>query len=286
MLLAPVDYYRPDSLDDAAGALSETGGARVLAGGQSLISLLKLRATRVELLVDISRLEELRHIDINDDGSIRIGAGITYDELEHSEALRTARPIISRVAAMTVDQQIRNRGTIGGNVCHNDPINNFPVLTVALGAVMHLTGPGGDRDVAAEDFYTGFFSTAADQDEILHSITFPALGEGYSVGWDEVEIGEAAARAVAVIQTDNGSISDARLALGCLPVPTLRPDTAAALAGAAVEPEAIAEATAEVAEGIDFFPDDPDGSSDYRRSLAPVVAKRAVLDAIGGRADE
>ena len=286
MLLAPVDYYRADSVADAAGALSETDNARLLAGGQSLISLLKLRATQVDLLIDISRLSELRFIDKGDDGSVRIGAGMTYDELEHSDELEATLPIISKVAAMTVDQQIRNRGTIGGNVCHNDPINNFPVLSVALGAVMHLTGSGGDRDVSAEDFYTGFFSTTVGEDEILHSITFPALGDGYSVGWNEVEIGEAAARAVAVVRTENGNIADARLALGCLPVPTLRPETASALEGVAAEPETIAGATAEIADGIDFFPDDPDGTSDYRRALAPVVAKRAVLDAVGGGADE
>lgn len=284
MLLAPVDYYRPQNIDDAASALSETDGARLLAGGQSLISLLKLRATQVDLLVDISRLDELRFIDVTDDGSIRIGAGMTYDEIEHSDDIRSAQPIVSQVAAMTVDQQIRNRGTIGGNMCHNDPINNFPVLSVALGAVMHLTGPDGERDVSAEDFYTGFFSTSAGQDEILRSITFPALGEGYSVGWNEVEIGEAAARAVAVIRAENGNVSDARIALGCLPVPTLRQEAASALQGVATDPEAIASATANVAEGIDFFPDDPDGTSDYRRALAPVVAKRAVLDAIGGGA--
>ena len=150
MLLAPVDYYRADSLDDAAEALSETDGARVLAGGQSLISLLKLRATSVDLLVDISRLDELRFVDLADDGSVRIGAGMTYDEVEHSETVQAALPIVSQVAARTVDQQIRNRGTIGGNICHNDPINNFPVLSVALGATMHLTGSGGERDVPAD----------------------------------------------------------------------------------------------------------------------------------------
>lgn len=286
MLLAPVDYHRAESLDDAASALSETEGARLLAGGQSLISLLKLRATQVDLLVDISRLEELRFVDVDDDGSIRIGAGMTYDELEHSDKVRSSHAIISQVASRTVDQQIRNRGTIGGNICHNDPINNFPVLSVALGAVMHLTGSEGERDVSAEDFYTGFFSTAVGQDEILHSITFPALGEGYAVGWNEVEIGEAAARAVAVVRTENGSVSNARVALGCLPVPSLRQETGSGLEGVATEPEAIASATADVADGIDFFPDDPDGTSDYRRALAPVVAKRAVLDAIGGGANE
>lgn len=285
MLLAPVDYYRAESLDDAASALSETEGARVLAGGQSLISLLKLRATQVDLLVDISRLEELRFVDV-DDGSLRIGAGMTYDELEHSDDVRSANPIISKVASMTVDQQIRNRGTIGGNICHNDPINNFPVLSVALGAVMHLTGTTGDREVPAEDFYTGFFSTAVGEDEILHSITFPALGEGYSVGWNEVEVGEAAARAVAVIRSENGNISDARIALGCLPVPTLREEASSTLVGMATEAEDIATATADIADGIDFFPDDPDGTSEYRRALAPVVAKRAVMDAIGGGANE
>jgi carbon-monoxide dehydrogenase medium subunit len=282
MLLAAVDYYRPETVAEAMAALAESEGARVLAGGQSLVSLLKFRATRVDLLIDISRLEELRFIETMKDGSVRIGAGVTYDELGESAQLRAAHPKVCEIARATVDQQIRNRGTIGGNVCHNDPINNFPVLTVALGATMGVKSSRGERDIAAGGFFTGFFATSLEHDEILHSITLPALEGGASVGWSEVEIGEAAARAVAVIKTNRGTITDARVVLGCLPAPAILSAVEEALRGGPATAEAIAAATAGAAEGIDFFPHDADASSGYRRAMAPVVAKRAVLDAIGG----
>ncbi len=281
MLLASVDYYRPETLAEATETLAGSEDARALAGGQSLVSLLKLRATRLDLLVDISRLEELRSVTNNDDGTVTVGSCVTYDELEHHEKLRSTHPSIGQVAGATVDQQIRNRGTLGGNVCHNDPINNFPVLAVALDATMHAVSSSGERDIAASEFFTGLFTNALETGELLVGVTFPALEEGFSVGWNEIEIGEAASRAVAVVRTENGSISEARITLGCLPVPTPRPDTAAALAGVGGSEPEIAEAVATVADGIDFFPHDADASSDYRRAMAPVVAKRAVLDAIG-----
>lgn len=281
MLLAPIDYYRPDTVHEAVEALASDAGARALAGGQSLISLLKLRATRLNLLVDISRLDELRSVEVQADGSVTIGAAVTYDELEHHDDLRSVHPRIAMVAGNTVDQQIRNKGTLGGNLCHNDPINNFPVLAVALDATMHAASTSDERDIPAIDFFTGLFTNALGPDELLTSVTFPALEEGFSVGWNEIEIGEAAARAVAVVRTENGTISDARVTLGCLPVPTMRPDTADVLQGVDASEGTVGAAVATVADGIDFFPHDADASSDYRRAMAPVVAKRAVLDAIG-----
>lgn len=282
MLLAPVDYYRPDTVAEALEALSSTEGARPLAGGQSLISILKLRATTVDLLVDISRLDELRSITIREDGSVTIGAGVTYDEMATSPDLHHAYPRLSEVAAHTVDAQVRNRGTFGGNLCHNDPINNFPPVVVALDAVMHVTGSNGDRDIAAGDFFTGYFTNALGSDELLTSVTLPALN-GRRIGYTEIEIGEAAARAVAVVSTANGNIESAAVALGCLPIPARRPDVEAALAGAPATADAVAEATAAAGAGIDPL-SDADASADYRIAMAPVVAKRAVLEAIeGGR---
>lgn len=280
MLLAPVDYYRPDTLTEAVEALASTEGARPLAGGQSLISILKLRATTVDLLVDISRLEALRSIEVAKDGSVRIGAGVTYDEMAMSPDLHHAYPKLSEVAAHTVDAQVRNRGTFGGNLCHNDPINNFPPLAVVLDATMHATGPDGDRDIAAADFFTGYFTNALSPGEILTSVTLPAL-DGRHIGYQDIEIGEAAARAVAVIATSNGNIESARLALGCLPIPVRRPAVEAALAGIAATAEAVAEATAAAGEGIEPI-SDADASADYRQAMAPVVAKRAVMEAIEG----
>ena len=280
MLLAPVDYYRPDTLAEAVEALDSTENARALAGGQSLISILKLRAATVDLLVDISRLEELRAIDVADDGSARIGAGVTYDEMATSPEFNQAYPTLGHVAAHTVDAQVRNRGTFGGNLCHNDPINNFPPVTVALDAVMHVTGKDGNRDIAAIDFFTGYFTNALSPTEILTSVTLPALN-GRSIGYEEIEIGEAAARAVAVVATSNGNIESASIALGCLPIPLRRPEVEEALAGVSATAGAVAEATAAAGEGIEP-PSDADASADYRRAMASVVAKRAVLQAIEG----
>lgn len=222
MILASVSYQRPASLAEAVQVLADHPGARVLAGGQSLVNILKLRAAHVDLLVDITRLEELRGITVGEDGTARIGAGVTYDELAHSEALRESHPIICEVAANTVDQQVRNRGTIGGNVCHADPINNFPPLVVALGATMHLVGPGGERTVPAEEFFTGFYTTAVEPGEILTAITVPPLPAGTGVGYVDIEIGEAAARAVAVVRSEDDRIADAVVVVGCLPAPARR----------------------------------------------------------------
>lgn len=284
MLLAPVDYYRPDTLAEAAEALDSTEGARPLAGGQSLISILKLRATTVELLVDISRLESLQAIEVAGDGSVRIGAGVTYDEMATSAELQAVYPRLSEVAAHTVDAQVRNRGTFGGNLCHNDPINNFPPVVVALDAVMHATGKDGDRDIAAADFFTGYFTNALSPNEILTGVTLPALN-GRHIGYTEIEIGEAAARAVALVATSNGTIASASVALGCLPIPVRRPAVEAALAGGPATAQAVADATASAGEGIEPL-SDADATAEYRQAMASVVAKRAVMQAIEGGVDE
>jgi len=282
MLLAPVDYYRPDTVGEAVEALDSTEGARPLAGGQSLLSILKLRATTVELLVDISRLEDLRKIEVAEDGAVTIGAGVTYDEMAMSPDLHKSYSRLSEVAAHTVDAQVRNRGTFGGNLCHNDPINNFPPIAVALDAVMHVTNKKGDRDIAAGDFFTGYFTNVLADGELLTSVTLPALN-GRSIGYQEIEIGEAAARAVAVVATSNGNIESASVALGCLPIPVRAVGVEAALAGSPSTPEAIAEATAGAGDGIEPL-SDADASADYRQAMASVVAKRAVIEAVeGGR---
>ena len=281
MLLAPVDYYRPDSVSEAVAALADHPNSRVLAGGQSLISILKLRAASVDLLVDVSRLEELRSVSAGDDGSLRIGAAVTYDEMSISPTIAAAMPAVARIAAHTVDPQVRNRGTFGGNLCHNDPINNFPPLVVALGATMHVTGPDGDREIGSEEFFTGYFSNALEPAEVLTSVTLPGL-DGSEIGYQEIEIGEAAARAVAVVASGRGSITEARVVIGCLPVPTRRREVEAALIGSAATPDAVAEATSSAGEGIEPL-SDPDASSEYRRAMASVVAKRAVIEALGGQ---
>jgi carbon-monoxide dehydrogenase medium subunit len=197
-----------------------------------------------------------------------------------SSALQGSHPLISQVAAHTVDAQVRNRGTFGGNLCHNDPINNFPPIAAALDAVMHVKSKDNERDIPATEFFTGYFTNALEPGEILTSVTLSGL-DGRRMGYEDIEIGEAAARAVAVIATDGGKIQSASVVLGCLPVPLRLSDVEDALAGASASLDAVAEATSQAGDGIDAL-SDADASAEYRQAMASVVAKRAVMAAIDG----
>src|ERR671932_547271 len=149
MLLREVEYARPASVDEAVRLLAERDGARALAGGQTLINVMKARAASPDVLVDLNRLDELKGIELGADGTLELGAMTTYSEMIESAEAR-ARPILGEVCAQIADVQVRNRGTIGGNVCSNDPTNHLPPLLVALGATMTILGAGGERDVPAE----------------------------------------------------------------------------------------------------------------------------------------
>jgi carbon-monoxide dehydrogenase medium subunit len=282
MLLAATDYVRPDSLQEAVELLASNANARPLAGGQSLLNVLKHRAASVDLLVDISRLEELRQIDSSGDGAT-IGAGVTYAELERSDALRASHPVVAEVASVTVDRQVRNRGTLGGNICFADPASNFPPLVVALGATMNITGPGGERTLAAEDFFSGAHRTALEPGELLRSVTLPALG-GAGTGYRTLPLAReswALARAAALVKS-NGTIEDILVVLGCVAGTPVRATAMEdKLRGGQPTPEAIADASAAAGEGLEP-PSDTHATGDYRRDMACVMAKRAVLAATGG----
>ena len=282
MLLAATEYVRPASLEEAIAALRSSGGARVLAGGQTLINVLKHRATSVELLVDISRLAELRFIDVRADGSATIGAASTYSELERSADLRAAHPVICEVAAGTVDRQVRARGTIGGNACFADPASNYPPLLVALDATMRIAGAEGIRELPASEFFTGPFATAVGPGELLHSIELAPL-DGARVGYRSLLVAAdawAIARAVAWVRASE-RIEAARVVLGCVaPTPLRALATEQALTGAQVSAEAVAAAAALASEGI-TAPGDTHASASYRAEMAAVMAKRALLHALG-----
>jgi aerobic carbon-monoxide dehydrogenase medium subunit len=282
MLLRSVEYLRPATLADAVKALEDEEGARVLAGGQSLLNVLKHRAAAVDLLVDISRLEELRAITVAPDGGAEIGAAATYDEIDRHAELRAAQPKVSEVANGLVDQQVRCRGTIGGNACYNDPGSNYPPLLVALGATMRVTGADGDRDVPAEDFFLSSYRVGLRRGELLHSIVLPPLGDA-GVGYSSLQIardGWAVARAAVHVRA-NGTIQDARVVLGCV---AGRPVRATAveerLRGAEPTRESVQAASESAAEGIDP-PSDSHASTGYRRDMTRVVVRRAVLEATG-----
>jgi len=280
MLLAATDYVRPTSVEDALDALGRRG-ARALAGGQTLINVLKHRAASVELLVDVSRLAELRQIDVRADGSATIGAATTYRELERSAELRAAQPVVCEIAEGTVDRQVRARGTIGGNACFADPASNYPPLLVALEATMEIAGPGGRRTVPASEFFTGIWRTAVGAGELLVSITLPPLGSA-GVGYSSLQLAEdswALARAAAWVRVGT-HIEAARVVLGCVAgTPVRAAATERQLVGAAPTVEAVAAAAAAASDGLEP-PSDAHASGGYRREMASVMAKRALLAAL------
>jgi carbon-monoxide dehydrogenase medium subunit len=249
MLLAAVEYARPSTLDEAIRLLGTSPNARALAGGQTLINVMKARAAQPDLLVDLADLESLRGISRSRDATLEIGAMTTYAELMASRDIHAARPILARVASEIADVQVRNRGTLGGNVCLSDPTNHFPPLMVAMNARMTIAGPNGERNVPAEEFFVGVYMTAVQPGELLTRITIPpAQGDGFA----SVTIGREGTCIVNAAATRNG---DVRVAIGCVAaVPVLGTDN--------LDP-----------------PSDVHGSADYRRHLAKVLAARAVEEA-------
>src|SRR5512133_1373993 len=209
MLLREVGYARPGSLGEAIELLRSDDGARALAGGQTLINVMKARAGSPDGLVDLGRIEELKGIELGGDGILEIGAMATYTEIVESGEAR-ARPILGAVCAQIADVQVRNRGTIGGNVCTNDPTNHLPPLLAALNAPLVIAGPDGERSMPAGDFFLGVYMTAVGPDELLTTVTVPV---GKSDGFASVTIGRDGTCIVSAAASVNGGT---RLALGCV----------------------------------------------------------------------
>ena len=283
MLMKAVEYVRPDTAEQALEILRSQEGAVPLAGGQSLINMLKQRVGSVGVLVDISSLAELRTITRRADGSLDIGACVTYDELDKSADVRAGHGILAEVASQIEDQQIRNRGTIGGNCCLGDPTNNLPPLLVALGATMNIRSARGSREVPAESFFTGFFMTALQPAELLTSVSIPALAVGEGVGYSSLNVAaqsKAIVRAAALVRAD-GVIDEARVVLARVgPMPMRHRGMEDALRGLAPTEPVVRKAAETIGSDLDPI-SDSHGDAEYRRQMARVVASRAVLQAIG-----
>ena len=266
MLLREVEYARPGSVDEAIRLLASNEGARALAGGQTLVNVMKARAVSPDVLIDLNRLDDLRAISVSGD-TLQLGAMATYTQIMDSSEVEVSRPILAEVAAQIADVQVRNRGTIGGNICSNDPTNHLPPLLVALDASMTVRGAGGDRTVAASDFFLGVYMTAVGEGELLTSVSVPAAANAAD-GFASVTIGRdgtCLANAAACLAGDS-----VRIALGCVDaVPVLLTPTSS-------DESSVRQAVQEA--GIDP-PSDVHASSDYRRHLAAVCAARAVQQA-------
>ena len=266
MLLREVEYARPASVQEALRLLGANDGARALAGGQTIINVMKARAASPDVLIDLADIDELRGIELGADGTLEVGAMTTYTDVIDSVEAR-ARPILGEVCNQIADVQVRNRGTIGGNICSNDPTNHLPPLLVAIGATMTIVGPDGERSVPAEEFFLGVYMTAAGPGELLTKISVPP---GKSDGFASVAIGKDGTCIVNVAASLNGGA--ARLAIGCVDaVPVLlTPDS--------MDEGAVRKA---VQEAKLDPPWDVHASADYRRHLAEVLALRAVAQAAG-----
>ena len=263
MLLSEVAYARPTTLEQALGVLAENPGARALAGGQTLLNVMKARAAAPDVLVDLSGIPELKGIELGSDGTLELGPMTTYTELMASSEAR-ARPILGEVCAQIADVQVRNRGTIGGNVCSSDPTNHLPPVMVAIGAALTISGSAGERTVPAEEFFLGVYMTAAGPGELLTKITIPP---GRSDGFASVPIGVDGTCIVNAAASLNGGV---RVVLGCVGA------TPVVVEPASTEADAVRSAVRDA--GLDP-PSDVHASAGYRRHLAEVVAARAVEQA-------
>jgi carbon-monoxide dehydrogenase medium subunit len=263
MLLREVGYARPGSLAEALELLRADDGARALAGGQTLINVMKARAGSPDALIDLNGLAELKGIELGPDGTLELGAMTTYTEVIESSEAR-ARPILGEVCAQIADVQVRNRGTVGGNVCTNDPTNHLPPLLAALGATFVIHGADGERTVSADEFFLGVYMTAVASGELLTKIRIPA---GRSDGFAAVTLGVEGTCIASAAASVNGGV---RVALGCVDaVPVV-------VTPSSIDADAVKAAVTDAA--LDP-PADVHASSDYRRHLAAVLAVRAVQQA-------
>ena len=277
MLLREVDYARPSSVDEAVELLAQHDGARALAGGQTLISVMKQRAAAPDVLVDLALLEELRGIELSADGStIEIGAMTTSTTIVDSPLIAKARPVLAEVTGTIADLQVRNRGTIGGNVCVNDPTNHLPPLLVALGASMTIRSRAGERVVPAEQFFLGVYLTAVDEGELLTRVSVPVAGPGTGDAMDGLTLGTHGtyiASAAASVGAEG-----ARIAIGCVAATPVRALAMEAALNGDYSEANVRAAAAGLGASLDP-PSDVHASSDYRRHLAEISAIRAVLRA-------
>ncbi len=299
MYPAQFEYSKAGSVAEAIQILQQDSDAKIIAGGHSLIPLMKLRLARPSRVVDIGGIAELRGISV-EGGSIRIGALTSHYEVLSSAEVQANCGILAEAAGGIGDPAVRNRGTIGGNVSHADPASDYPTVLTALGASFNLQGPSGSRTVAADDFFTGPFETAVGADEVLTSVSVPVLAanqlaEYAKMAHPATSFAVVGAAAVVTVEGDgHGHGHDhghdhaprctaARVAVGGLtPRPTRSPAVEAALTGLELTSDSIASAASLVSGDLgDDILGDIYASADYRRNMVGVELKHALYHAVG-----
>ena len=277
MIPAPFDYHRPASLDEVIALLGTHGDdARVMAGGHSLIPMMKLRMADVPHLIDLQDIDSLKGISI-EGGRIRLGAMVTQHEVIVHDALAEAAPVLREAALQIADPQVRYMGTVGGNLANGDPGNDMPGLMQCLDATYELTGPSGRRDVAARDFYEAAYMTVREDDEVLTSVTFAVPGGGQAYEKQKRKIGDyATAAAAVVIRKENDRCISASVAMTNLSdIPIYSRSASDALVGTAVDAPAINAAAKLMLDDIDPA-EDSRGPVAFKRHVAGIILTRAI----------
>lgn len=284
MIPAQFDYVRPSSLDEAVAALAQGGeDAKVLAGGQSLLPLLRLRLSYPEIVVDLGKLDGLR--GVRDDGdAIVIGAMTTHHDVIRDPLVREHAGILAKATETVADPAVRHRGTFGGSLAHADPAGDLPAVALALDVQLVVQGPGGRRTIYASEFFVDYLQTTLAPDEILVEVRIPKLAGQWGYSYEKfhrVAQAWAIVGVAAAVRRENGSIAEARIGLTNMgPIPVRAHATEQALVGAAVTDQAVRAAAAHAADEANP-PSDLNGQADYRRHLATVLTRRAVLAAAG-----
>ena len=284
MIPAPFAYARPSTVDEALQAIAAGGeDVKILAGGQSLIPVMRLRLAAPETVVDLGRVAELR--GVRDDGdAIVIGAMTTHHDVMTDPLVQQHAPLIAEATETVADRQVRHRGTFGGALAHADPAGDLPAVALALDAEFVIAGPNGRRTVPARDFFVDYLTTVLTEGELLVEVRIPKLSGEWGMHYEKFNRVAQAWSIVAVaaaVRRENGHIAEARIGLTNMgPTPLRATATEQALAGAAASAEAIAEAARHAAEGTSPS-DDLNAQADYRSHLAQVLTRRAVSAAAG-----
>ena len=281
MIPTAFEYERATSLDDALAKLAAAGVAgKLIAGGHSLVPLMKLRLSEPTVLIDIAHIPDFAGIR-EADGRIEIGAGTTHHDVATSALLLDRCPAVAETAALIGDQQVRNRGTLGGSLAHADPAADYPAVMLAVGADFHLKGPRGWRAVKARDFFVGMLTVDLGPDEILARVTFaPARAAAYA------KLHQRASRfaivgVAAALDVRDGMIASARIGLtGASSSPSRLANVEAALGGQPASSDTVAAAAEVAGDGLEDLNDDIHASADYRRAMVAVFARRALAGAL------
>lgn len=281
---AAFDYHVAQTVDEAIALLQEYGDeAKLLAGGHSLLPTMKMRLAQPGHLIDLGRIDGLSYIR-EENGYVAIGAMTTYSKIERSDRLARRFALLPEGTALIGDQQVRNRGTIGGSVAHSDPAADMPGIVLALKATIVARGPNGQREIAADDFFQDLFTTALDVSEVVTEIRLPLLPAHSGSAYEKLanrasHYAVAGCAAVVTLNDDNTCASASVVITGASVKPTRASAVESSLTGKTLDEATIAAAASHAADGLELI-EDIHGSKAYRAQMTTVMAKRALLRAV------